>query len=165
LLLISRVHSNEFCFADHSAARRSDCVLEITNRLHRRSSWRAEGPNIPHRRLAEEAAVFAIELGGALVSDLKSRTGGVKTVHEHAFPRSMQPKLLLISPSAPRVFIKRLPSRGRWEEHVSPRLIPIQFPCAVQVPRRSSKSGENEATLNAPAWAQAFRPTNLAPEP
>jgi hypothetical protein len=46
--------------------------------------------------LAEEATVFAIELAGALVSDLKSRTGGVQTVDEHAFPRCMQPKLLLI---------------------------------------------------------------------
>src|SRR5208283_69686 len=80
----------------HSAARRSDSVLKITNRLQRRSTWRAKGPNIPHGRLAEEAAVFAIELAGALVSDLERRTGGVQTIHEHAFPRCMQPKLLLI---------------------------------------------------------------------
>jgi TetR/AcrR family transcriptional regulator, transcriptional repressor for nem operon len=44
--------------------------------------------------LAEEAAVFAVELAGTFVSDLKGRTGGVQT-HEHAFPRCMQPKLLL----------------------------------------------------------------------
>jgi hypothetical protein len=46
--------------------------------------------------LAEEAAVFAVELAGTFVSDLKGRTGGVQTVHEHASPRCMQPKLLLI---------------------------------------------------------------------
>jgi hypothetical protein len=46
--------------------------------------------------LAEEAAIFAIELGGAFVSDLKGRTGGVQTIYEQAFPRCMQPKLLLI---------------------------------------------------------------------
>jgi hypothetical protein len=44
----------------------------------------------------KEAAVFAIELAGAFVSDLKSRTGGVHTIHEHQFPRGMQLKLLLI---------------------------------------------------------------------
>jgi hypothetical protein len=46
--------------------------------------------------LAKEAAIFAIELGGAFVSDLKGRAGGVQTIYEHAFPRCMQPKLLLI---------------------------------------------------------------------
>jgi len=46
--------------------------------------------------LAEEAAIFAIELRGAFVSDLKSGTGGVQIIYEHAFPRCMQPKLLLI---------------------------------------------------------------------
>ena len=43
-----------------------------------------------------EATVFAIELTGALVPDLKSSTGGVQTIHEHVFPRCLQPKLLLI---------------------------------------------------------------------
>jgi hypothetical protein len=83
-------------FADHSASRRSDCVLKITHRLQWRSTWRAKSPNIPHGRLAEEAAVFAIELASALVSDLECSTGGVQTIHEHAFPRCMQPKLFLI---------------------------------------------------------------------
>ena len=50
----------------------------------------------PHGWLAEEAAVFAIELAGAFVSDLKGRTGGVQTIDEHASPRCLQPKLLLI---------------------------------------------------------------------
>src|SRR5204862_5138056 len=59
-------------------------------------AWRAESPNIPHGWLAEETAVFAIELAGALVSDLKGRTGGVQTIYEHASPRCLQPKLLLI---------------------------------------------------------------------
>jgi hypothetical protein len=34
--------------------------LGNTERLQRRSAWRAKSPNIPHRRLAEETAVFAI---------------------------------------------------------------------------------------------------------
>jgi hypothetical protein len=46
--------------------------------------------------LAEETAVFAIELAGAFISNLKGRTGGVQTIDEHASPRSLQPKLLLI---------------------------------------------------------------------
>ena len=40
-----------------------------------------------HRRLAEEAAVFAIELRSAFVADLKSRTGGIKTIVQHQAPR------------------------------------------------------------------------------
>src|SRR5712691_11939456 len=77
-------------------ATRSDSALPITGRLQGQGAGRAEGPNIPHGWLAEEATVFAIELAGTFVSDLKSRTGGVQTIHEHAFPRCMQPKLLLI---------------------------------------------------------------------
>jgi len=46
--------------------------------------------------LAEKAAVFAIELAGAFVSDRKGRTGGVQTIDEHASARCLQPKLLLI---------------------------------------------------------------------
>src|ERR1035441_9057424 len=76
--------------------RRSDGVLPITDRLHRRSAWRAKGPNIPHRRLTEEPAVFAVELAGAFVSNLKGRAGGVQTIHEHTSPRCLQPKLFLI---------------------------------------------------------------------
>ena len=75
---------------------RSDSALLITDRLQGQRAWRAKGPNIPHGWLAKEATVFAIELGGTFVSDLKSRTGGVQTIHEHTFTRCMQPKLLLI---------------------------------------------------------------------
>jgi len=70
--------------------------LPITDRLQWRSAWRAKGPNIPHRWLAKETAVFAAELAGAFVSDLKGSTGGVQTIHEHAAPRCLQPKLFLI---------------------------------------------------------------------
>ena len=35
-------------------------------------------------------------MAGALVSDLKGRTGGVDTIHEHASPRRLQPKLFLV---------------------------------------------------------------------
>ena len=55
-----------------------------------------KSPNVPHRRLAEEAAVFAIELAGAFVSDLKGGTGGVQAIDQHAPARRLQPKLLLI---------------------------------------------------------------------
>jgi hypothetical protein len=41
-----------------------------------------------------KATVFAIALAGAFVSDLKGHTGGVQTIHEHAFPRCMQPKFM-----------------------------------------------------------------------
>ena len=37
-----------------------------------------------------------IELAGTFVSDLKSRTSGVQTIHEHASSRCLQPQLLLI---------------------------------------------------------------------
>ena len=65
-------------------------------RLQWRSAWRAKGPNIPPRWLAEETAVFAVELAGAFVSYLEGRTCGVQTIHEHASPRCLQPKLFLI---------------------------------------------------------------------
>jgi hypothetical protein len=46
--------------------------------------------------LAEETAVFAVELNGALVSDLKGRSGDVDPVDEHTRPRSLQSELFLI---------------------------------------------------------------------
>jgi hypothetical protein len=57
------------------ANRPSDSVLPITGRLHRRSARRPKSPHIPHRRLPEQPAVFAVELAGAFVSGLKGRTG------------------------------------------------------------------------------------------
>src|ERR1019366_8538803 len=75
---------------------RSDRLLATMDRLNGRSAWRAKSLNIPHRRLAEETAVFAVELAGAFVSDLKSRACCVQTIHEHASPRCLQPKLFLI---------------------------------------------------------------------
>ncbi|HLN01621.1 MAG TPA: type II toxin-antitoxin system RelE/ParE family toxin [Bryobacteraceae bacterium] len=59
-------------------------LLLIPDRLQRWSAWRAKGPNITHRWLAEETAVFAVKLAGTFVSDLKGRAGGVQTIHEHA---------------------------------------------------------------------------------
>jgi len=61
---------------------RSDSALLTTDRLQGQSAWRAKGANIPHRWLAEQAAILAIQLGGALVSDLKCRTGGVQTIDD-----------------------------------------------------------------------------------
>lgn len=40
--------------------------------------------------------LFAIELAGALVSDLKDRTCEVHFIDEHASPRWLEPKLFLM---------------------------------------------------------------------
>src|SRR5260370_19683742 len=48
-------------------------VLPIADQLQCRSARRAKSPNIAYRWLAEEPAVFAVELAGAFVSDLKGR--------------------------------------------------------------------------------------------
>src|SRR5438128_6556117 len=74
----------------------SDSVLPNGDRVQRRSARRTKDPNIPHRWLAEETTVLAIELACTFVSDLKGRTCGVQTVDEHASPRCLQAKLLLI---------------------------------------------------------------------
>jgi hypothetical protein len=47
------------------------------------------GFDIPHGRLAEEAAVLAIELASAFVANFEGGAGGVQTVMEHAFPGYM----------------------------------------------------------------------------
>ena len=67
----------------------------------RRGIGKSKSSNIPQRRLSEETAVFAIELAGAFVSDLKSRTCGVQTIEEHSSPRCLQSKLLLILDRTP----------------------------------------------------------------
>ena len=61
-----------------------------------RSIVDATAPNIPHRRLAEETAVFAIELAGTFISDLESGACCVETFVEHALSRDVQPELFLI---------------------------------------------------------------------
>ena len=68
----------------------------ITERLQRRSARRAQNPNIPHWWVAEETAVFAVELARTFVSDFKGSACGVEIIDEHASPRGLQPKLLLI---------------------------------------------------------------------
>src|SRR5947209_14457434 len=73
-----------------------DRALRITERLQTRSTWRAEGPDIPLRLLAEETVVFAAELAGTLVSNLKGPAGGIQTIDEHASARSLEAKLFLI---------------------------------------------------------------------
>src|SRR6266568_4202159 len=79
-------------------ATRSDIALPTTDRFQGQSAWRAKCPNIPHGWLAEEATVFAIELAGALVSDLECRTGGVHTIHKHAFQRCNRSKTCPLGP-------------------------------------------------------------------
>ena len=58
-------------------------------------------------RLAEKAAVFAVELAGAFVADFEGCAGGVEAIHEHALPRCLQAELLLI--------LKRTHRRQRTE--------------------------------------------------
>ncbi len=45
-------------------------ALRRTDRLNRRSPWRAQVPNVPHRWLTEQPAVLAIELADTFVPDL-----------------------------------------------------------------------------------------------
>jgi hypothetical protein len=59
---------------------------EATYQLQFRSTRGKERANVSHRRLAEEAAVFAIELRWTFVADLKSCVGGIKTIVEHQAP-------------------------------------------------------------------------------
>jgi hypothetical protein len=60
---------------------------ETTDQFEFRSTRRKKRSNVPHRRLAEEAAVFAIELGCAFVADLKGRAGRIETIVQHQTPR------------------------------------------------------------------------------
>ncbi len=60
------------------------------------SPGNAAGFDVAHRRLAEEAAVLAIELAGAFVAHFEGGAGGVEAVVQHAFTRHVQAKLLLI---------------------------------------------------------------------
>ena len=69
---------------------------ETTDRLESRNIWGKNCPNVPHGRLAEETAVFAIELRSAFVADLKSRAGGIKTIVQHQAPGRLEPELFLI---------------------------------------------------------------------
>jgi hypothetical protein len=58
--------------------------------------------DISHRRLAEETAVFAIELAHTFVADFVRRACGIYPIHKHPLPCSLQPKLLLILKRAHR---------------------------------------------------------------
>ena len=63
--------------------RESPLIQEATDQFEFRSTRRKKRSNVSHRRLAEEAAVFAIELRGAFVADLKSRPGRIETIVQH----------------------------------------------------------------------------------
>ena len=69
---------------------------ETTDQLELRNIWGKNCPNVPHGRLAEETAVFAIELGGAFVPDLKSRARSITAAVEHQASSRLQPELFLI---------------------------------------------------------------------
>lgn len=56
----------------------------------------SKGLDVTHRRLAEVAAVFSIELTDTLVSDLKGHCGSVETIDEHSSSGGLQSQLLLI---------------------------------------------------------------------
>src|SRR5580704_6679174 len=81
---------------EQSLTATSVSALRINDSLNGQRTWRPEGPNIPHRRLAEEAAVFAIELCWTFVSHLESSTGRIQTVVQHQVSGRLQAQLLLI---------------------------------------------------------------------
>ena len=87
---------DETNFQSVSGPLASHSTLAAPNGLERRSGWRPKRTNIAHGWLAEETAVFAIELAGAFISHLKGCAGGVQAIHEHAAPRGLQAKLFLI---------------------------------------------------------------------
>ena len=60
---------------------------ETTDQFEFRSTWGKKRSNVPHRGLAEEAAVFATELRSAFVADLKGRAGRIETIVQHEAPR------------------------------------------------------------------------------
>ena len=60
------------------------------------------GLDIANWRLAEEAAVLAIELAYAFVVDFIRRRSSVNSVHQHALPRCLKPQLLLVLERAHR---------------------------------------------------------------
>jgi hypothetical protein len=48
-------------------------ALPTDDRRQRGSAWRSKSSNVPHRRLAEEAAVFTVELARALITNRECR--------------------------------------------------------------------------------------------
>ena len=74
----------------------------IADRFRYRDAGGAQSTNIPHGWLAEKAAVFAIELGGAFVTNLKSCTRSIKATVEHQVACRLQPELFLILKRAHR---------------------------------------------------------------
>jgi hypothetical protein len=60
---------------------------ETTDQFEFRSTRRKKRSNVSNRRLAEEAAVFAIELRSTFVADRKSRASGIETIVQHQAPR------------------------------------------------------------------------------
>lgn len=61
----------------------SSQVISAIQKHYRFHGWRAgrtKRPNIPQGRLAEQAAVFAVELAGTFVADLKGRTCGIQPI-------------------------------------------------------------------------------------
>ena len=69
---------------------------QATDRFEFRSTWREKRSNVSHRGLAEEAAVFAIELRSAFVANLEGCTSGIETIVQHQAPRQLKPQLFLI---------------------------------------------------------------------
>src|ERR1700691_2888430 len=61
-----------------------------------RSGWRTQAADITDGRLAKQAAVFAIELTRAFVSNLKGDSRRVHIIGEHACSCGLQSNLLLV---------------------------------------------------------------------
>jgi hypothetical protein len=67
--------------------------------------------NMPHWRNAIQPAVFAAELGRALIPDLKARAADIEMFNQHQTPRLMQAQLLSMSASATAQAISGLVAR------------------------------------------------------
>ena len=70
-----QVQNEEEVLAEHPFYPRPSASLRATGPV----TGKAKRSNIPHRRLAEIPATFAIELARALVADLKRCAGGIQT--------------------------------------------------------------------------------------
>ncbi len=64
-----------------------ELLSQTTDQFEFRSTRRNKRSNVTHRRLAEEAAVFAIELCRTFIADLEGCTGSIETSVQHQAPR------------------------------------------------------------------------------
>ncbi len=139
--------------------------------------------DIANRRLAEESAVFPVELAGTLIADFEGGTCCIQTLIEHAFSGYMQSKLLLVLQGAHRGERTELVVQGRYAHprhgreflnaqglsvvHPEPldrlgRTVALLAECsdgAEMFPLRAAKQAEDDFTLDQTAekWDVLWR--------